>query len=222
MSAAAPPSVRSPAMAPTHLVTISAPQRRVDLVLPGGVPMRELVPDIVLACVDYNYRDPGARWAITPMGGQPLDPDTTLDQAGVLDGAVLYLRDMARPVTPVQVPAPKSGANVTWQQPYAAPRATAASHNTQRHGPTRWGLEPMGPTVATVGALDVLLAVWLLINVSAKSSAFLGCATAVLTVGIFLAVIWWLGWAEWFAEVTHISAFGRLRRPPGLKPGPSQ
>jgi hypothetical protein len=200
-------------MAPSHLVTVSAPQRRIDLVLPGETPMRDLIPEIVLACVEYHHRDPQARWAISPADGPPLNPDATLDQAGVLDGAVLYLRDMARAVSPVPV-TPASDANVRWSQADRRSYIPPAAKTTTR---MRWDLEPIGSAVATAGAADLLFAIWLLVNLSASASVIVGLLCALLVIVLYLTLIWWLGWAEWFAGVTRISWFRTLPPPRALR-----
>ncbi|HET9051149.1 MAG TPA: EsaB/YukD family protein, partial [Candidatus Dormibacteraeota bacterium] len=84
----------SPGDAAAVLVTIVGPRRRADVVLPADSPIAELLGP----CAEMVAAGPGApgtAWGLAPLGRQALAPDTTLDAAGIADGAVLYLRPLA-------------------------------------------------------------------------------------------------------------------------------
>src|SRR4029453_1287333 len=74
-------------------VTISAPQRRVDVALPEHVPLAELLPE-VLRHAGEGQADDGERhggWLLRrPARGPPVTPQGLFPK-GVRDGEVLHL-----------------------------------------------------------------------------------------------------------------------------------
>ena len=75
-------------------VTISAPQRRVDVALPEHVPLAELLPE-VLRHAGEDLADTGERhggWVLRRADGMPLEVGSGLYPQGVRDGEVLHLR----------------------------------------------------------------------------------------------------------------------------------
>jgi type VII secretion integral membrane protein EccD len=74
-------------------VTISAPRRRVDVALPDGVPLVELLPEVLRHAGD-GMADDGERhggWLLRRVDGTALSPTTGLAAQGVRDGAILHL-----------------------------------------------------------------------------------------------------------------------------------
>ncbi|WP_238424828.1 EsaB/YukD family protein, partial [Micromonospora parastrephiae] len=74
-------------------VTISAPQRRVDVALPEQVPLAELLPD-VLRHAGEGLADDGERhggWVLRRTDGALLATAQALLPQGVRDGEVLHL-----------------------------------------------------------------------------------------------------------------------------------
>jgi type VII secretion integral membrane protein EccD len=74
-------------------VTISAPQRRVDVALPEHVPLAELLPE-VLRHAGEGLADDGEKhggWVLRRTDGVPLAGTQGLFPQGVRDGEVLYL-----------------------------------------------------------------------------------------------------------------------------------
>lgn len=74
-------------------VTISSPQRRVDVALPDGVPLAELLPEL-LAHAGEGLADDGERhggWLLRCGDGTALSTSSPLAAQGVRDGAVLHL-----------------------------------------------------------------------------------------------------------------------------------
>jgi hypothetical protein len=117
---------------PSVLVTVVAPQRRLDLVIPSDTAISELLPEIVELCVDAAARPASARWAVGKLGDRPFEPERTLEECGVIDGALLYVRDMTS-----AVPAP----------PAPAPPPSIPVRDSQAPPPSY----PTGPAVATTG-----------------------------------------------------------------------
>src|SRR5687768_15326094 len=74
-------------------VTISSPYRRLDVAVPDGVPLAELLPDLLRQAGD-GLADEGARhggWLLRRADGTPLRPSVALAQQSVPDGSVLHL-----------------------------------------------------------------------------------------------------------------------------------
>nr|WP_205862363.1 type VII secretion integral membrane protein EccD [Planosporangium thailandense] len=74
-------------------MTISSPQRRVDVALPDAVPVAELLPEL-LAHAGEGLADVGERhggWLLRRADGAALSPGSSLSVQGVRDGEVLHL-----------------------------------------------------------------------------------------------------------------------------------
>ncbi|WP_208899619.1 type VII secretion integral membrane protein EccD [Streptomyces incarnatus] len=71
-------------------VTLVGERRRVDLVLPAREPVGLLLPEVMRLLDDRVAERPQARHLVT-ADGSALEPDATLESAGVPDGAVLRL-----------------------------------------------------------------------------------------------------------------------------------
>ncbi|MFL4906768.1 type VII secretion integral membrane protein EccD [Streptomyces sp. MMS24-I2-30] len=79
-------------------ITVRAPQKSMDLAVPGDIPV---VADLLPALLDYageETQEAGLEhggWILQRRGGAPLDGEATLDEAGVRDGETLHLRPRA-------------------------------------------------------------------------------------------------------------------------------
>ncbi|MEV0647877.1 type VII secretion integral membrane protein EccD [Phytomonospora sp. NPDC050363] len=85
------------------LVTIVAPHTRMDVALPGHVPLSELLSDLLQHAADgpkgEDLVEDGATqggWVLSRLGKAPLDPDLTPSQHGILDGEELYFTPVAQ------------------------------------------------------------------------------------------------------------------------------
>ncbi len=72
-------------------VTVVSPDRRVDLSLPGSVPVGDLMAQLLDLCTDHHDRTQGLAWTLRPVGGTGLGWASSLDSARVRDGTVLEL-----------------------------------------------------------------------------------------------------------------------------------
>lgn len=83
---------RETASGPTVLsrVTLVGERRRVDLVLPAREPVGLLLPEVMRLLDDRVEGRPASRHLVT-VDGSALDHDSTLESAGIRDGAVLRL-----------------------------------------------------------------------------------------------------------------------------------
>lgn len=78
-------------------VTVVAPRTRIDVALPAGVAVADLLP-MLLEMAKEATPDGGARhggWCLAKLGDNPLDPSRTLASLGVVDGELLQLRKRA-------------------------------------------------------------------------------------------------------------------------------
>ncbi len=75
-------------------VTVISPTRRIDLALPSGVALGELMPTIVR----FSGHEPGTvqesvhTWVLQRAGDDPLDPNKLVSALTIRDGEVLHLR----------------------------------------------------------------------------------------------------------------------------------
>lgn len=82
-------------------ITVVGQQRRVDLAVPANAPIAEYVMTVASLSGDLSgdgYSDDGGlppAWSLALTGRPPLPLETSLADAGITDGQVLYLRDAA-------------------------------------------------------------------------------------------------------------------------------
>jgi hypothetical protein len=89
----------------TVLITLIGPERTSDLVVDADTNVESLLPNLLVAggVPESARNQPG--WGVALMGKQPIQLQHTLEQSGVLDGAVLVLRREAEvPQDPVASP----------------------------------------------------------------------------------------------------------------------
>jgi type VII secretion integral membrane protein EccD len=78
-------------------VTVVAPRTRIDVALPAGVAVADLLP-MLLEMAKEATPDGGARhggWCLAKLGDSPLEPSRTLASLGIVDGELLQLRKRA-------------------------------------------------------------------------------------------------------------------------------
>jgi type VII secretion integral membrane protein EccD len=148
-------------------VTISAPQRRIDVALPEHLPLAELLPE-VLRHAGEGLADDGEKhggWLLRRTDGEPLAPGKALLPQGVRDGDVLHL-----------VPA-----RAQWPELEYDDVVEAIADGARRRGSAWAG---RNTRIATLGAAGGLLAVGLLAVVAGgpgwELGTFVALGTAVL------------------------------------------
>ncbi|NMO52195.1 type VII secretion integral membrane protein EccD [Actinoplanes sp. TBRC 11911] len=164
-------------------VTISAPQRRVDVALPEHVPLAELLPE-VLRHAGEGLADDGEKhggWVLRRTDGVPLAGTQGLFPQGVRDGEVLYL-----------VPAHDS-----WPELEYDDVVEAIAEGARRRGSV-WSAS--ATRTATLVAAGALLAV-ALIAILWAGPAWAGSAVAGLALSLVLAL----------AGITASRAYGDAR-----------
>jgi len=81
-------------------VTVVGARRRVDVALPSMSPIGEYLGTLAELCGETAGRSGPAVWTLAPAAARPFPPEVSLADAGVVDGQVLYLRDVAGDVDP--------------------------------------------------------------------------------------------------------------------------
>lgn len=77
-------------MMPTARVAVFADNRLVEVALPTGLPLREVIPPVRRLIGDEQQAPPDPV-SLAPIGGAPFSLDATLDTVGVVDGDLLVL-----------------------------------------------------------------------------------------------------------------------------------
>ncbi|MEU8210348.1 EsaB/YukD family protein [Micromonospora sp. NPDC049044] len=76
-------------------ITVIGTRRRIDLAVPASTPIGEYVPRLAELCGEEESPAMPAAWSLAPADAPAIPLDATLADMGVLDGQVLYLRDIA-------------------------------------------------------------------------------------------------------------------------------
>jgi len=76
-------------------ITIVGSKRRVDLTVPAATTVIELLPRLVQLTGETD-RSAAGGWVLTRIGGEPLSPESSLDEARIVDGELLFLESMER------------------------------------------------------------------------------------------------------------------------------
>jgi hypothetical protein len=77
-------------------VTVIGARRRVDVALPAAAPIGEYSAGLASLCGQDVRRTMPQAWSLAVAGAAPLALSASLADSGVVDGQVLYLRDVAR------------------------------------------------------------------------------------------------------------------------------
>ncbi|ASW55401.1 EsaB/YukD family protein [Plantactinospora sp. KBS50] len=77
-------------------VTVVGGRRRADLALPSEAPIAEYSAALATLCEPGHRGALPAVWSLAVAGAEPLPLTASLGGAGVVDGQVLYLRDIGR------------------------------------------------------------------------------------------------------------------------------
>lgn len=72
----------------TVLITLIGPERTSDLVVDADTPVAELLPSLLAAGGVGAPAAQSESWTVALTGKQAVEPERTLEQSGVLDGAV--------------------------------------------------------------------------------------------------------------------------------------
>ncbi|MGJ9414324.1 type VII secretion integral membrane protein EccD [Aeromicrobium sp. CF4.19] len=84
-------------------VTVVTAQRTIDLALPSGLPLADVMPQIMRYAAPERGEQVPTSWTLGRLGGPTLPLVQTLEDAGVLDGDVLELRSQQDDVSPALV-----------------------------------------------------------------------------------------------------------------------
>jgi len=148
-------------------VTVSAPGRRLDVALPDGVPLAELLPDLLVHAGE-ELADRGEEhggWVLRRSDGSPLSGAGALAAQGVRDGDVLHL----------------APAREHWPEPEYDDVAEAIAAGARRYGP---GWSGTATTACGLAAAGVALAVGLVVAWRSGPAVPLGVAAVLLVAGV--------------------------------------
>jgi hypothetical protein len=76
-------------------VTVVGSKNEADVALPAQAAIGQYVHSLAAACGERESAGQSAVWSLRAAGRRPLPPHVSLDMAGVLDGELLYLCDLA-------------------------------------------------------------------------------------------------------------------------------
>jgi type VII secretion integral membrane protein EccD len=83
-------------------VTVVTPQARVDVALPLGSTLVELIPQLIrLSGAESLAQADNPGWVLSRLGGAPMPLGLTITAAGIRDGDVLYLNPKERRMAPL-------------------------------------------------------------------------------------------------------------------------
>lgn len=153
-------------------VTISSPQRRVDVALPDGVPLADLLPDLLAhAGTDLAERgEAHGGWLLRRVDGAPLAAGDPLAAQGVRDGDLLYL-----------VPARED-----WPEPEYDDVVEAIAAGARRYGP-EWSATATRVTGVAVAGLALAIALVGVLRSGLPAAVPLGVALLLLIAGVLAA-----------------------------------
>jgi hypothetical protein len=77
-------------------ITVVGARKRIDVAVPATTPIGEYVAGLADLCGQDGRGPLPAAWSLALAGAAPLPLDTSLGSVGIVDGQVLYLRDLAR------------------------------------------------------------------------------------------------------------------------------
>jgi hypothetical protein len=77
-------------------VTVIGARKRVDVALPMAAPIGEYSVRLASMCGQASHGALPSAWSLAVAGGAPLPLSASLEESGILDGQVVYLRDLAR------------------------------------------------------------------------------------------------------------------------------
>lgn len=81
----------------------------IDVGLPANVSISEYIDDVIEIAneqtalresfADVVFDDSEGKWTLAPMGGEPIDPNRSLAEAGIYDGDLLMIQEVGRSVS---------------------------------------------------------------------------------------------------------------------------
>jgi len=84
-------------------VTVVTADRTIDLALPSGLPLADVLPQVMRYAAPDTAPGSPTSWTLAHLGGAALGLSQTLSDAGVLDGDVLELRAQQDDLRPASV-----------------------------------------------------------------------------------------------------------------------
>ncbi|MGC0380823.1 type VII secretion integral membrane protein EccD [Streptomyces sp. SAI-129] len=156
-------------------VTVVGARRRVDLAVPADAAIAEYTPALLtlVGQVEMDETFPPV-WSLALPGAPPLAPEVTLREAGVADGATLYLRDVAA-------------------GEFDEPVVTDLEESVEetRDGVTAWGRRVRAYTTLVLAVLGLVAAFVVLAWSGSADSYRPGTGVGAMVVAFALALLAW-------------------------------
>jgi hypothetical protein len=162
-------------------VTVIGIRNQADVAVPARLPVGEYAYALAATLQEHDSDGMPAAWSLKVPGRPPLPPFASLDMAGVTDGQVLYLCDLAEG---------------EYDEPLVLEVSECVAETVERMGNRRWtvGSAARAALVLSVAWAVASSASWLLTEQSHGTVAGL----LALLAGVALIVTAWLGQAERF------------------------
>lgn len=75
-------------------ITVVGERRQVDLAVPAGAPIASYVDTLARLCEQEEVDIMPSAWSLATATAEPFAPEWSLTELGIVDGQILYLRDM--------------------------------------------------------------------------------------------------------------------------------
>lgn len=160
-------------------ITVVGERRRADLAVPAAAPIASYVTTLARVCGQRG--DPAllSAWSLGPAIGAPFAPERSLSELGVLDGSVLYLRDVVED---------------EFADPVVYDVAERVAEVAERRLHRSWNTRARAVTVLLIG-LGWLVAVLTVLGVRHQIGHAVVAELAILS-GLMLPVAGWWASAE--------------------------
>jgi type VII secretion integral membrane protein EccD len=162
-------------------ITVVGERRQVDLAVPSNAPIVSYVNSLAQLCHEQDGDVMPAAWSLAAASGEPFAPERSLAELGILDGQVLYLRDVVAH---------------EFDEPVVYDVAERVTEVSERALDRRWNARARTTTVAAVG-LGWLVAALAVLQLRGRFGGSV-LADLALTAGLLLPVLAWLaGERQW-------------------------
>lgn len=157
-------------------ITVVGERRQVDLAVPAAAPITTYVNTLARLCDQQDSDIMPAAWSLATAMNEPFAPERSLAQLGVVDGQILYLRDVVAH---------------EFDEPVVHDVGERVSEVAERFLERRWDVRARVVTVMAIG-LCWLVAV-LVVLASRGQPAGSVLADVAVTAGLVLPSLAWVG-----------------------------
>lgn len=162
-------------------ITVVGERRQVDLAVPAGAPITSYVNTLAEMCAQTEDDIMPAAWSLALATSEPFAPERSLAELGIVDGQVLYLRDVAAH---------------EFEEPVAHDVAERVAEVSERLLGRRWNARARLVTAVALG-LCWLVAALIILQARGRFATSV-LADLMVTAGLVLpALAWVVGERRW-------------------------